>query len=528
MSEPEKYVRRYVFKLYPTPAQERKLTDALRLHCTLYNAAIEERINAYRKTANARQQIVWGEFKGRRGDVLEGYIRHHLATPEKMDGSSIGYYEQSRKLKDIRASDPEYAALDFHALAATLERVDRAFKAFFRRVKEEHKNPGFPRFRAWQRFTGFGYKAAPRGNPRRKSGGRGYRFLVTGPRAARLYLDDLGVSVRARGKFPDFLQPDMAGSHSGSTACRGSGDDTPEFRGDHRAPYSTVTTTLGDDTPELRGDRQRFEFLTCDIRRDAAGWEVSVVVEYERPSRDCGAVHCGIDIGTETYAAVANEDGSKTMIANPRWFQSSADKTRAASRAVSSKNIGSNNRARAVKRLVRLLRKDKNRRKHWQHVKTTEFIRTHGFIATEELGLANMTRTARGTEQNPGTNVRQKAGLNREMRDLAAGQFLQLIKYKAEEAGAVFMEAPTKSLKPSQRCPRCGSTKQKTLSERTHECAACGYQENRDVAAAQIMLLWAETVTGQHKFLNVMRKHDKGLIPWLKKKYGGKAKTMSA
>ncbi|HYG89355.1 MAG TPA: zinc ribbon domain-containing protein, partial [Azospirillum sp.] len=53
------------------------------------------------------------------------------------------------------------------------------------------------------------------------------------------------------------------------------------------------------------------------------------------------------------------------------------------------------------------------------------------------------------------------------------------------------LQAPTRTLKPSQTCPACGAVKRKSLSDRVHVCAACGHTEPRDAAAARVILAWA-------------------------------------
>jgi putative transposase len=62
------------------------------------------------------------------------------------------------------------------------------------------------------------------------------------------------------------------------------------------------------------------------------------------------------------------------------------------------------------------------------------------------------------------------------------------IKYKVEQIGGVFIEVPTKLVKPSQTCPQCGHQHKKTLDIRVHECHKCGYVQDRDIAAAEVML----------------------------------------
>jgi putative transposase len=103
-----------------------------------------------------------------------------------------------------------------------------------------------------------------------------------------------------------------------------------------------------------------------------------------------------------------------------------------------------------------------------------------------------MTASAAGTTEQPGRNVRAKAGLNREILDTAPGAFLTLVRYKATEAGSDYVEVPTRKLKPSQTCPACGRVEKKKLSQRVH-CCSCGHRESRDAAAGRVALHWALT-----------------------------------
>lgn len=60
-----------------------------------------------------------------------------------------------------------------------------------------------------------------------------------------------------------------------------------------------------------------------------------------------------------------------------------------------------------------------------------------------------------------------------------------------EEAEGVWVEVPTRKVKPSQTCPVCGAVEKTTLSTRRHKCGSCGHTADRDVAAAHVMLNWA-------------------------------------
>lgn len=113
-------VRQVRYKLYPTQAQLETLERWNRLHCELYNACIEQRRRAWAK------------------------------------GKSLGYYDQQNELPALKAEMPEYIPLGSHALQETVRRVDRAFRAFYRRVKRGDK-PGFPRYKSRKSFVGFCY-----------------------------------------------------------------------------------------------------------------------------------------------------------------------------------------------------------------------------------------------------------------------------------------------------------------------------------------------------------------------------------
>ncbi len=88
-----------------------------------------------------------------------------------------------------------------------------------------------------------------------------------------------------------------------------------------------------------------------------------------------------------------------------------------------------------------------------------------------------------------GKRKKQKAGLNKSILDVGFGMLRSAIQYKVTEAGGIFVEVPTKTVKPSQTCPNCGHQHKKTLDERIHQCGECGFTMDRDLAAALVMLM---------------------------------------
>lgn len=114
-------IRTFRFRLYPTPAQSNLLDKQLGICCELYNAAVQERRDAWR-TARV----------------------------------SVGFRQQCAQLPPIKAERPEVADVYSQVLQDVLHRVDKAFGAFFKRVRRGQR-AGFPRFKATSRFDSLTY-----------------------------------------------------------------------------------------------------------------------------------------------------------------------------------------------------------------------------------------------------------------------------------------------------------------------------------------------------------------------------------
>ncbi len=228
---------------------------------------------------------------------------------------------------------------------------------------------------------------------------------------------------------------------------------------------------------------------TCTIVYRNGKWYASITVNCE-PVRETGVGAVGIDFGTLT--AVACSDGTK--IENPKFLSKAQAKTRKASidkrrkRAPNfKKKIKASKRwKKATKKVVKLQRQVANQRSNWAHTVAAQIVSRNSMVATEKLNIKGMTRKAK-----KGKRKAQKTGLNRSILDTGWGMLRGMIEYKLAECNGVFVEVPTVKVKPSQTCPNCGHQEPKTLEQRTHECKQCGYTNDRDVAAAQVMLSWA-------------------------------------
>ncbi|MGK7941734.1 MAG: RNA-guided endonuclease InsQ/TnpB family protein [Crocosphaera sp.] len=227
---------------------------------------------------------------------------------------------------------------------------------------------------------------------------------------------------------------------------------------------------------------------TCTIIWKNNKWYCSITVKCE-VKRETRTGACGIDFGT--LRAITFDDS--TGIENPRFFTKSKDKIAKASRQLRRKRSPNRKkRIRASKRwkkarqkVSKLQNKVANQRQDWQHKVSTQIVSGNSLVATEKLNLKGMTRKAKKGSKRK----KQKTGLNRNLLDVGIGNLTQLIKYKVEESGGVFVEVPIK-IAPSQTCPNCGKKKKKELSERVHRCD-CGCLMDRDAAAATVMLNYA-------------------------------------
>ena len=388
--------RKVVYRLYPSRSQEAALLDMLGLHQRLYNAALEQRITAWR-----------------------------------LQRKSLSAYEQMRDLTKLRADDERYAALNAQSAQVTLQRLHLAFASFFRRCKRG-ETPGFPRFKSFERFSGWGYK----------SHGDGFRFTFgASDRHGKLRLSGIGtIPVRGRARTPG-------------------------------------------------------EVKTCEIQHKAGRWYASLTLVCV-PTRIGGTVAIGLDWGVETFATIAHEDGGFSAIENPRFFAQMKGALERAQQNLASKAKRSKNRKKARKLVAAIHRKTAERRRDFLHQRSAKIIATTGSIATEFLSIRNMTASARGTVESRGRNVAQKAGLNREILSTAPSAFLDMLRYKAAEAGVEFLEVPSRTVKPSQTCSGCWKQRKKVLSERQHVCS-CGLVLSRDRNAARVNLLWALARTGR-------------------------------
>jgi transposase len=214
------------------------------------------------------------------------------------------------------------------------------------------------------------------------------------------------------------------------------------------------------------------------IALDRAGrWHVAFAATPSPvPAPGTGAV-AGIDRGVAVSAALSTGE----MLTVPRLSPRRRARLMRLQRKLSRGKPGSNRRACTRRAIARLRAREADIRKDWAEKLSTDLARRFDLIRVEDLRIASMTRSARGTRDQPGRNVWQKAGLNREIMRSGWGLLVKRLDDKAP--GRVERIPPAFT---SQRCYACGHVAAESRkSQALFACVACGFACNADVNAAR-------------------------------------------
>ncbi|WP_338687062.1 transposase [Streptomyces acidiscabies] len=387
-------IRAYKFLMRPTAGQAAALSAMLADHCSLYNGALQERRDAYQHVSRTR----------------------------------VKYGDQSAQLKEIRAFDPErQGRWSFSSQQATLRRLDKAFTAFFRRVKSGEA-PGYPRFR--------------------------------------------GVSWFDTVEFP-----------KDGDGCRW--DSTPHdpvtrvrFQGVGHVKVNQHRPVIG-------------RVKTVSVKREGRKWFVVLTAEREQPEPlpNTGSV-VGIDMGIVNFLAdsngafVPNPRHGRKAAAKLEAAQQAL--SRFPRRKAKDRTA---NHRRAVEKVAALHAKARRQRLDHAHKAALDLVRQHDFIAHEDLKIRNMGRAPapKPDPDEPGSflpnGAAAKAGLNRSINDAGWGVFLTILHAKAESAGREVIAVDPRNT--SRRCPECGHTaKENRPTQEKFHCVSCGHNAHADTVGA--------------------------------------------
>lgn len=340
MSTAEPMLLTYKYRLNPTRAQHRALERILEQQRQLYNAALDERIDAYAKTGRSPSEV-----------------------------------EQSRSLTQIRADDPAFAGVQRRIQRQTLKRLDRAYKAFFKRAKAgAGVSSGFPKFKGREWFDGFSFDAF------KQISWDGKRLRFAGMAG--------GLRVHVDRPLPKVIDP-----------------ETGEITG-----------------PHIRG---------IWFRREGRIWYCGMQCEAptRRTRQGLGTGAIGADWGTSMLACLSSGE----VIPNPRHGEALAKDVARAQRAVSRKRKGSKRRLKARRHLGAVQRRVANRRRNTMDKLSSRLVRHWQTVAIERIDAKGLMDAERPGEAVPEFVRRRR---NREALDAAPYMLRQMLAYKARREGA--------------------------------------------------------------------------------------------
>jgi putative transposase len=215
------------------------------------------------------------------------------------------------------------------------------------------------------------------------------------------------------------------------------------------------------------------------VTRDRAGrWHIAFahIPDPIAGPGDCSVV--GIDRGVAVSAALSTGE----MLHAPGLTRGESKRLKLLQQRLARAERGSNRRARTKRAVAKLKARERDRRKDWVEKTTTDLARRFDVIRVEALDVRAMTRSARGTIEQPGVHVAQKRGLNRAMMRSGWGQLVARLQHKAYGRVEQIPAAYT-----SQRCSACGYVAPgNRKSQAVFECEACDAGRcNADVNAAR-------------------------------------------
>jgi len=311
---------------------------------------------------------------------------------------------------------------------------------------------------------------------------------------------------------------------------------TPKRRKDDQScSYMANAFTFRDGKLTLAKQRARLDIRwsrplpkdtvpsSVTVTRTTAGrYYVSLLVEEDVKVLTPVAQETGIDLNVKELVLSTGKRYRppaklKTLEARKRRYQRACKRKVAAAKRAMGRDPNaplpkgvklevSNNLRKASRKVGRVAERIANVRKDWQHKTTTTIVRENQVIAMEDLNVAGMTASAKGTTENPGKQVKQKSGLNQAVLNVGFGELRRQLTYKAKWHGRTAV-AIDRWYPSSKRCGACGHLhRDLRLSDRHWSCPECGTRHDRDLNEAHNILLAGKATL---KGADALRVHDR-------------------
>lgn len=196
----------------------------------------------------------------------------------------------------------------------------------------------------------------------------------------------------------------------------------------------------------------------------------------------------GEPVGVDRGIVVAMQLSNGDQFLFPQETVSNCNKKiKKLQRKLAKQKKGSANYKKTQEKIAKVHNKIKNIRHDFLHKSTTQIAKNHSLFVLENLRVKNMTKSAKGTIDNPGINVKQKSGLNRELLNIGFGLTEEMLKYKCEWYKSYLVKVNPKN--SSCECSVCGFTsKANRKTQSVFHCQQCGHKENADLNASKVIL----------------------------------------
>ncbi len=222
--------------------------------------------------------------------------------------------------------------------------------------------------------------------------------------------------------------------------------------------------------------------VTVSLR--AGRWFVSIQTEREvEPPVPQATSAIGIDMGIAHFATFSDGD----FITPLNSFKRHQVRLARYQRRMARKTKFSSNWKKAKAKVQKIHTLIANCRKDFLHKATAAISQNHALVCIEDLQVGNMSKSAQGSKDKPGKNVKAKAGLNRSIMDQGWYEFRRQLTYKLEWTGGMLVAVPPYNT--SRTCPCCGHiSPDNRRTQAQFLCVQCGYQNHADVVGAMNIL----------------------------------------
>jgi putative transposase len=233
------------------------------------------------------------------------------------------------------------------------------------------------------------------------------------------------------------------------------------------------------------------EIKNVTISKKGKHCYASVQTEYEveepiHPSPS----EVGIDLGICRFATLNNGSFYEPL----NSFKGLANKLAVEQKKLKNKQKSSNNWKKQKRRIASIHTKIANARRDYLHKISTEISKNHAIIMIEDLKVSNMSRSAKGTKEEPGQKVKQKSLLNRSILDQGWYEFRRQLEYKQQWRGGKVIVVPPQHT--SQECLQCHHVcKENRKTQSLFQCVACGYTAHADFVGANNVLAAGQAVS---------------------------------